>query len=93
LIGTASFAPVQAFARDRVVIVRDAPPPPRNEAMPHARRGYEWAPGYWNWNGRRYVWVRGHRVRAHGKAHWVPHRWVEDGGRWRLENGHWGDRR
>jgi putative flippase GtrA len=26
-------------------------------------------------------------------AQWVPHRWVENGGRWRMERGHWDHRR
>ena len=57
LISTAAVLPAQAFARD-VVVVRTAPPPPRHEVVPAARHGYEWAPGYWNWNGHRYVWHR-----------------------------------
>ena len=75
------------------VYVRIAPPAPRYEAVPAMRAGWAWAPGYWNWNGRRYVWVNGHRVRAHGHGHWVPDRWVEHGDRWRREHGHWDDRR
>jgi len=43
--------------------VNIAPPAPRHEVVPAARPGYEWAPGYWNWNGHRYVWVDGHFVR------------------------------
>jgi hypothetical protein len=75
------------------VYVRVAPPAPRYEPVPVVRQGWEWAPGYWNWSGHRYVWVRGHKVRAHGHGHWVPDRWVEDNGRWRREHGHWGDER
>lgn len=26
---------------------RPAPPPPRREALPHARRGQAWVPGHW----------------------------------------------
>jgi hypothetical protein len=71
------------------VYVRIGPPPPRYEAVPVVRPGWIWEPGYWNWNGRRYVWVGGHRVRAHRGQHWTPHRWVEDHGRWRMDRGHW----
>jgi hypothetical protein len=71
------------------VYVRIAPPAPRHEVVPVERRGYAWVPGYWNWNGRRYVWVRGHSVRAHRGAHWVPYGWAEDHGRWRMNRGHW----
>jgi hypothetical protein len=48
LIGTVAFVPVQAIARETVVVVRTAPPPLRKESVPQARRGYVWAPGYWN---------------------------------------------
>jgi len=71
------------------IYVRVAPPPPRQEVVPTIRSGWVWQPGYWNWNGHRYIWVRGHRVRAHRGAHWVPYAWREDGGRWRMDRGHW----
>jgi hypothetical protein len=89
LIGAAAFAPVQAIARDNVVVVRTAPPPPRHESVPHARRGYEWVPGYWNWTGRRHVWTSGHWERA--RAGYVYHRpeWVQDGERWHMNRGGW----
>lgn len=88
LIGSAALAPTQVFARD-VVVVRTAPPAPRNEAVPHARRGFEWVPGYWNWNGHRYIWMRGHweRVR-HGYVYHRPE-WRQDGDRWQMERGGW----
>ena len=74
------------------VYVNTAPPPPREERVREARRGYVWAPGYWNWNGRRHVWVAGHWVRERPGYAWRPHEWVERDGRWRLERGRW-DRR
>ncbi len=80
-------ATLPAFAAD--FYVRIAPPPPREEVVPVVRGGYVWVPGYWDWNGRHYHWVKGHRVRARHNEHWVPHRWVEDHGRWRMERGHW----
>lgn len=83
-------ASLPAFAD---VYVRVGPPAPRYEAAPVIAPGYVWVPGYWDWNGHRYHWVRGHRVRARGHGHWVPHRWVEDHGRWRAERGHWDNRR
>ena len=71
------------------VYVRIGPPAPRYEVVPAVRPGWVWQPGYWSWNGHRYVWFRGHRVHAHRGEHWVPHRWVENGHRWRLEGGRW----
>ena len=68
IISTAAFAPVAhaQHTRTEVIIVEKAPPALRREAVPAARRGYEWIPGYWDWNGRRYTWVKGHHecVRA-----------------------------
>lgn len=32
-----------------------APPQPRYEVVPAPRRGYVWAPGYWNARGNRHV--------------------------------------
>ncbi|VXB33338.1 YXWGXW repeat-containing protein [Massilia sp. 9I] len=91
LISTAAFAPVQAQAQGRteVIVVRQAPPPMRNEAIPAARRGYEWVPGYWSYNGRRYVWERGHyeKVRA-GYVYNRPE-WRQDRNGWYFERGGW----
>ncbi len=39
---------------------RRPPPPPRHERMPGLRPGHAWVPGHWRWNGRDYVWMRGH---------------------------------
>lgn len=88
-IATGSIATTVATPAAADIYVRIAPPAPRHEMVPVVRQGWEWAPGYWNWNGHRYVWVKGHRVRAQRGSHWVPHRWVEDGGRWRMDKGHW----
>lgn len=71
------------------IYVRVAPPAPRYEAVPALEPGWAWAPGYWNWNGHRYVWVNGHRVHARHGYHWVPDRWAENHGRWHHDHGHW----
>ncbi len=90
--GAAGAFPFAAQALD--VDVNIAPPPPRYEAVPPPREGYVWAPGYWNWDGSRYVWANGQYVEEHPGEHWVHHEWREHDGRWRLEGGHWerGDR-
>ncbi|MEN3296124.1 MAG: hypothetical protein V7642_5377 [Burkholderiales bacterium] len=92
VISTVAFAPVaQAqHTRTEVIVVQKAPPPLRREAVPAARRGYEWIPGYWNWNGRRYTWVKGHHERV--RAGYVYNRaeWRRDGnGGWVLDRGGW----
>jgi hypothetical protein len=66
-----------------------APPPPRVEVVPAPRVGYVWAPGYWEWRGRRHVWVNGYWVRERRGYHWRPHRWEEHEGRWRFDRGRW----
>jgi hypothetical protein len=81
-------------ASAEVVIVRTAPPAPRDEVVPAARRGYVWTPGYWNWNGHRYVWARGKYVRERTGYHYREPNWVENNGRWEFRRGQWarGDR-
>ena len=50
LTGTLGAVTVPASA---VIIVRQAPPPPRAETVPEARRGHLWVPGHWDWRGKR----------------------------------------
>lgn len=76
------------------IVVNIGPPPPRVEVVPAPRVGYVWAPGYWDWRGRRHVWVAGHWVRHRpGYAYYSP-QWVERDGRWYFERERWarGDR-
>src|SRR5471030_821196 len=76
----------------RVVTVERAPPTPREERIPEARRGYVWSAGYWDWRHNNHAWVKGSWVRErHGYAY-HPNQWVEHDGRWNLERGRW-DRR
>jgi hypothetical protein len=89
-----SFGSVAAPAMADTVIIRQAPPAPRNEPIPQARRGYVWAPGHWDYRHGRYVWTRGTWLRErHGYAYNAP-TWVERDGRWVMERGGWrrGDR-
>jgi hypothetical protein len=88
-----SFASVpltsQAQPRDRAIIIREAPPPPREEAIPRPRRGHVWAPGHWAWRDGRHVWVPGHFLRERRGHRWVADNWVERNGRWVYQAGHW----
>jgi hypothetical protein len=73
-----------------LVEVNVRPPAPRVVAVPVARRGYVWAPGYWRWNGHAHVWVDGRWMRERRGERWVPAHWEEGrGGRWHFEPGHW----
>ena len=71
------------------VYVNVGPPPERFEAVPEQRRGYVWAPGYWDWRNNRHVWVKGSSVRERHGYEYQPHRWVENNGRWTQERGRW----
>ena len=71
------------------VFVEVAPPPPRVEVMPAPRRGYTWAPGYWDYRGNRHAWVAGHWERERVGYAYVPHAWVERDGRWYMERHGW----
>ena len=96
LISTAAFTPVEAVAQSRteVIVVQKAPPALRREAIPAARRGYEWVPGYWAWNGRRYTWERGHWERTRRGYVYAQPVWRQDRNGWYFERGGWqrGDR-
>ncbi|MES2758079.1 MAG: YXWGXW repeat-containing protein [Pseudomonadota bacterium] len=91
LIGSAAFAPAQAqaYARDSVIVVRTAPPAPRHERVPQARRGHAWVPGYWNWTGRRHVWTAGHWERVRKGYVYQQPQWQQGDGGWRLQRGGW----
>ena len=80
---------VPIVSEARTVIVEVAPPPARVEVVPAARVGYVWAPGYWNWNGHRHVWVGGRWVGERRGYHWEAHRWEEHEGRWHFREGGW----
>jgi hypothetical protein len=91
LIATCAFAPVQAQAQGRteVIVVHKAPPALRHEAIPAARRGYEWVPGYWAWNGRRYTWERGHYERVRSGYVYQQPTWRQNRDGWYMDRGGW----
>jgi hypothetical protein len=84
-----AFAVVPATSISRTIVITQAPPPPRDEPMPAARRGQEWAPGHWVWRNGQHVWVSGKWLRERRGSHWVPDQGVERNGRWHLVAGHW----
>lgn len=76
------------------VYFKSAPPPARVEAVPAARRGYVWVPGYWNARGNRHVWHRGHWERSRAGYSYIQPNWVQRDDRWQFNRGRWnrGDR-
>ncbi len=83
----ATAAPAVYAAVD--VYVNVAPPALRHEAVPSARSGYVWAPGYWNWRSNRHVWTKGHWERERVGYYYHPNRWTERDGRWVNERSRW----
>jgi WXXGXW repeat (2 copies) len=89
-VGATVFLPTQAIARPGPdIIIVNPPPAPRYERVHAARRGYAWAPGYWNWNGRRHVWARGHWERERPGRHYRQHEWREGANGWQFHRGGW----
>ena len=79
-----------ALARvDAQVSINIGPPAPRIEVIPQARRGLQWAPGYWDWRRGRHVWVPGSWVRVQPGYRYSQPQWVSHNGRWILVRGHW----
>jgi hypothetical protein len=76
-------------ASAEVVVVREAPPPLREERIPAARHGHVWVNGHWEWRHNHYQWVRGYWVRErHGYVYNAP-TWVERNGHWEMQRGRW----
>ncbi len=94
-ISTAAFTPVQAIAEPAIaIVVSNSPPEARYERVPAARRGYEWSPGYWNWNGKKHHWAKGHWERAREGHYYQRPEWKQTDNGWHLNRGGWqkGDR-
>lgn len=58
-------------------------PPPLRKGLrrpPRPAPGAVWAPGYWHWTGRRFVWVHGAwRIPPRSQLRWRPARWIRRG--------------
>jgi hypothetical protein len=63
-------------------VVYEPPPPP-------PAYGYVWIPGYWGWQGERYVWIRGRYAYGRPGYAWRPDRWEQHGDRWHHVAGDW----
>lgn len=84
-----SLGTVAAPASSAIIVVRQAPPAPRTEAVPAARRGHVWVPGHWDWRGERYVWVKGNYMRERRSYMYDQPSWEERDGRWHRTGGAW----
>ncbi len=72
--------------------VRLAPPRPRFERVPHARPGYVWATGHWEWRGQGHDWVPGVWIAERPGYLYSPAYWAQRDGRWYMEQGRWAPR-
>lgn len=82
--------PLTSFAqRERIVIIREAPPAPRQEVVPAPRRGNVWVPGHYEWRRNGYQWTGGHWMRERRGYSYNEPRWVERNGQWAMERGRW----
>lgn len=82
------------YATDGVSIgigIGSVPPAPY-EVVPPPRPGFAWNPGYWAWDGYRYVWVQGRWVAAAPPVYIGPPAvvWGAPAPRWGYG---WGDER
>ncbi len=71
------------------VNIHVAPPQQQYEVVPALPGGYVWAPGYWGWNGDRYVWVRGRQIVHREGFRWEPDRWEQRDRAFHRVGGHW----
>lgn len=87
-LALAAVVSTPTFAQTEVII-RDAPPPMRVEAVPLDRPGYAWDRGHWRYDGRGYAWVPGHWQPVMRNARWEPGHWTSRGPNWYWIEGHW----
>ena len=69
-------------------LVTEPPPAPRIEPIVQ-RPGFVFAPGYWQWDGNHYAWVKGDYVRNRPGFSWVRAQWVREPRGWHFQPGHW----
>jgi len=83
--------PVYVEPQPEYVVVRQAPPAVIVERrLPPPSAGYMWIDGYWDWNGRQYVWQGGHWTRP-PREHviWVAPRYDRHEQGYRYTPGQW----
>jgi hypothetical protein len=88
-VGGALHSPgAQAAVHVGIGVNLGPPPAPRYERVA-VRRGFVWAPGYWQARGHRYVWVPGHYERVRRGYVYRPAAWYRHGAAWRFRTGVW----
>ena len=82
---------VREVPQSPTVIVPQAPPATRTEAIPPApSMQHVWVPGAWVWRDG-WVWQAGHyEQRPYANARWIDGRWDSTPAGWRWPPGRWG---
>ena len=85
--------PMPADASGEVVVENPPappPPPPEPAPPPPPTPAHVWVAGYHRWDGRAYVWERGHYVQPpRQNARYVPAHWEARAHGKVWVNGHW----
>ena len=83
-------APVMTVAPPVFETTMAPPPPPvENHAAPPTP-GETWVPGFWGWNGSRYVWNRGRwSAPPQPGMTWEEGKWENRAGKWEFREGRW----
>ena len=82
--------PDSDIAAELTTTAPDAPPPLRPEPRAVApMRALTWVPGFWQWGGQTWVWVRGSWQRPEAGASWRPAEWRARGKVHVLMPGQW----
>jgi hypothetical protein len=81
----------QPQPQPQYVIVREAPPAIIVERRPPPPgQGHIWIDGYWNWNGRQYVWESGRwAVPPRERTIWIAPRYERHEQGYRYMPGQW----
>ncbi len=94
LAGGLGVAPAAQAQVSINVAIGVPPPAPVYEAVPVARPGYVWAPGYWDWDdrGHKHKWKKGKWERERAGYVYEAPRWVQASGGWVLMPERWDGR-
>ena len=71
------------------IYVEIAPPAPPVEVVPAPRAGYVWAPGYYVYREKHYVWTKGRYEKERHGQYWHPGHWDEQNGRYTFVEPGW----
>jgi hypothetical protein len=71
------------------IVLKNAPPAPKQEAEPGPRAGLVWSPGFWNYVGGWYVWEAGHWELDRADQSYLKPGWQKVIHGWKLQRGEW----